>query len=272
MTSQVSPNVQEKVSRLKQDLAACGDIAVAFSGGVDSTYLAAIAHEVLGDHARMILADSPSIPRAEVREACSIAEERGWNLTILNTDEFEKDDFLKNDTMRCYVCKGTLFEHMSQFAEESGVKTLAYGEIADDALDQTRMGVKAAQEFRVIAPLAEAGLLKDEIRILSKERKLPTWNKASFACLASRFPTGTRIEKKEMSKVEQAEDYLKTLGFHQYRARHHGDLCRIEVDEADIPKLLNEALRQDVVRTLKAIGYRHVTLDLSGYRTGSTAG
>jgi uncharacterized protein len=272
MTTATTQIIMDKESQLKEVITAYGTIAVAYSGGVDSTYLAHIAHEALGEKARMILADSPSIPRAEVKEACAIAEERGWNLSILNTDEFEKDDFLKNDTMRCYVCKGTLFQHMSRFAEENGVTTMAYGEIADDALDQTRMGVKAAKEFRVVAPLAEVGLLKVEIRERSKALGLPTWNKASFACLASRFPTGMRIEKKEMSKVEEAEEYLKTLGFSQYRARHHGEMCRIEVDEADIPMLLDETLRRGLVDALKKIGYRHVTLDLSGYRTGSTAG
>jgi uncharacterized protein len=148
---------------------------------------------------------------------------------------------------------------------------LAYGEIADDRFDPTRLGAKAAAERQVVAPLADVGLTKEEIRRLSKRRGLPTWNKASFACLSSRFPTGTPVNIEEMRKVEAAEEVLKRLGFRQYRARHHGELCRVEVDPDDIPRLLDAETRTAVVDGLRHAGYRHVTLDLAGYRTGSTA-
>jgi uncharacterized protein len=256
---------------LKDTLAAYGALAVAYSGGVDSAYLAEIAHEALGAKAMLVLADSPSIPRSEVRDAVALAEARGWNLTRLETHEFEQEEFLKNDGRRCYFCKSELFARMDRFARDHGVAVLAYGEIADDRLDPTRLGAKAAAEYQVVAPLADAGLGKDEIRQLSRRRGLPTWNKASFACLSSRFPKGTRVDIGEMQKVEQAEEVLKGLGFHQYRARHHGDICRIEIDPVDFERLLDPAVRHQVVTGVMGAGYRYVTLDLGGYRTGSTA-
>lgn len=267
----IPPEVQAKETRLKSLLEGYGMLAIAYSGGVDSAYLSAVAHEVLGDHARLILADSPSIPRAEVREAVALAEARGWNLTVVNTTEFENEAFLKNDGTRCYYCKSELFTQMDAYARENGIQVLAYGEITEDQLDPTRLGAKAAREHQVVAPLAEAGLHKEEIRRLSRARDLPTWNKASFACLSSRFPTGTRVVPEEMQKVEAAEEVLKALGFHQYRARHHGTICRVEVDPADFPKLLEPGLREAVVEGITKAGYRYVALDLAGYRTGSTA-
>jgi uncharacterized protein len=246
-------------------------MAVAFSGGVDSAFLAAAAHEALGQRAQLVLADSPSLPREELREAVALAESRGWPLTIIETHEFENEAFLRNDGTRCYYCKDELFTRMDAFAREQGIGVLAYGEIADDALDPTRYGAKAAREHRVVAPLAEVGLYKNEIRILSREMGLPTAEKASFACLSSRFPVGTRVEQSELSRVEQAEALLKALGFHQYRARHHGDLVRIEVERQELPRLLEPEMHERVLQGMRDAGYRHVTVDLAGYRTGSTA-
>lgn len=262
----------EKEARLKALLAGYGSIAVAYSGGVDSTYLADVAHETLGAGAVMVLADSPSIPRAEVAEATSIAHERGWNLEVIRTHEFDNEAYLKNDGRRCYFCKSELFDKMREYAESRGVAVMAYGAIADDLLDTTRVGHIAAKEHAVVAPLQDAGLSKAEIRELSRRRALPTADKASFACLASRFPTGMRVSVSDIEKVEKAEETLRGLGFHQFRARHHGDICRVEVDVKDIPKLLEPDTRDRVVRGIRAAGYRFVTLDLAGYRTGSTAG
>jgi uncharacterized protein len=219
----------------------------------------------------MVLADSPSIPRSELKEARELAEARGWNFVLVQTHEFEKEAFLKNDGGRCYVCKGELFTEMDRYAKEHGVQVMAYGEIAEDALDPTRLGAKAAREHRVVAPLAQAGLTKEEIRTLSKARDLPTWNKASFACLSSRFPKGVRVEIPAMKQVEQAEEILRALGFRQYRARHHGDICRIEVDPEDFEKLLAPETRQAIAEGIRKAGYRFVTLDLAGYQMGSTA-
>ena len=219
----------------------------------------------------MVLADSPSIPRSEVTEATSIANERGWNLEIIRTSEFDNEAYLKNDGRRCYFCKTELFEKMKSYAVEKGVAVLAYGAIADDLLDPTRLGAVAAKEHAVVAPLQEAGMAKADIRELSRRRGLPTADKASFACLSSRFPTGMRVTVEAVTQVEKAEEVLRAAGFHQFRARHHGDICRIEIDLNDLPKLLDGAVRQRVVADIKAVGYRFVTLDLSGYRTGSTA-
>lgn len=267
----ISDTLIAKEEVLKRRLAEYGAVAIAYSGGVDSTYLADVAHEVLGANAHMVLADSPSIPRSEVADAVALAETRGWRLTLIKTQEFENEEYLKNDGRRCYVCKGELFTKMDAFAQARGVQVLAYGENADDSLDTTRLGAQAAREHRVVAPLAELGFKKDDIRALSRRRGLPTWNKASFACLSSRFPVGSRVDATEMSKVEQAEEVLRTLGFRQYRARHHGDLCRIEIDPADFPKLLEPGMRETITGAITRAGYRYVTLDLAGYRTGSTA-
>lgn len=271
MTETVSAVAFNKEATLKDLLRSYGSLAIAYSGGVDSTYLADVAHEVLGVRAQMILADSPSLPRSEYEEACAIARERGWDLAVIETREFENEKFLKNDASRCYLCKGELFTRMKRYAEEHNVAVLAYGETADDMSDKTRVGKRAAGEHKVTAPLLETGLLKEEIRQLSKRRGLPTWNKASFACLSSRVPVGTPLTVKALGEVERAEELLKSQGFRQYRARHHGDLCRIEVDPADFQKLMEDETRTRIVEEIRRIGYRYVTLDLAGYRTGSTA-
>lgn len=269
--STLSESLLAKEADLKQRIASYGALAVAYSGGVDSAYLATIAHEVLGHRAAMVLADSPSIPRSEVAAAEQLAREQGWNFTKIATQEFENDAFLKNDGTRCYFCKSELFTRMDVFARESGIRIMAYGEIAEDRLDTTRVGARAAKEHEVVAPLADAGLHKDEIRALSRHRGLPTWDKPSFACLSSRFPVGTRVDLAEMQKVEAAEELLKALGFRQYRARHHGDICRIEVAPEDFPRLLDPLVRGPLASQIRALGYKHVALDLLGYRTGSTA-
>jgi len=260
-----------KEDRLRELLRGYGSVAVAFSGGVDSAYLSDVAHEALGEAAAIVLADSASIPRSEVAEASELAERRGWNFAVIETREFDNDAYLANDGTRCYHCRAELFTTMEAWAADHGVTTMAYGAIMDDLLDPTRLGAKAAAEHRVTAPLQEAELSKAEIRALSAKRGLPTAEKASFACLSSRFPVGTRVTREGVSQVEKAEEILKNMGFQQYRARHHGDLCRIEIDMADIGRLTDPAVRELIVREFRAIGYRHITLDLAGYRTGSTA-
>jgi len=257
-----------KEAKLKQILGQYASMAIAYSGGVDSTYLAAVAHLVLGKQATMVLADSPSIPRSEVAEALQIAQSREWNLKTIKTQEFENEAYLKNDSRRCFYCKSELFQKMDAYAKRKSIKILAYGAIEDDKLDY-RPGQKAANDYQVIAPLQEAGLFKEEIRQLSKRIKLPTWQKASFACLSSRIPKGTKITIATMNQVEQSEALLKELGFHQYRVRHHNELCRIEIDPADMEKFMQQ--REHIAEQLRGFGYRYVTLDLRGYRMGSTA-
>jgi uncharacterized protein len=261
-----------KEAKLKELLASYGSLVVAYSGGVDSTYLAAVAHEALGDDAHLVLADSESLPRSEKQEAVDLAERRGWRLAVIPTNEFDDPDYLKNDGSRCYVCCGERFDVMLEYAKEGGVAYIANGAIVDDLGDETRVGAKAAEERGVVAPLQEAGLSKEDIRALSYERGLATWDKASFACLGSRVPTGVPIDVESMRKVEQAEEGLRKLGLQQYRARHHGDIVRIEVDPEDLPRLVEPGMRRKVIVAAKLAGYRYVALDLEGYRTGSTAG
>jgi len=264
--------VQEILAHKEQKLAelirSYGSLAIAYSGGVDSSYLAAVASEVLTDQCQLILADSPSIPRSELKSATELAGQRGWNLAVISTFEHEDLRYQANTDNRCYFCKSELFERMQHYAQGKNILKMAYGAIIDDLGDH-RPGAQAAAEYRVVAPLQEAGLSKKEIRILSESRSLPTASKPSFACLASRLPTGEAVTVSKLSQIEQAEEVLRNLGFSQYRARHHGDLCRIEVDASSFDVVAqNRAL---LVAKLKALGYRYVTLDLCSYKSGSTS-
>ena len=261
-------SVEEKEQILLEELKSYGALAVAYSGGVDSTYLADCAHEVLGQNAMMVIADSPSIPRDELQEAIDMATERGWNLRIIQTAEHLNAEYLANEGDRCFHCKNELFSKMETILSEFGDIVLAHGAIEDDKGD-IRPGTQAAANHCVVAPLQNAGLYKKEIRILSERRGLPTARKASFACLGSRFLTGTRIELDAMTQVEKAEAILRARGYRQYRIRHHGDLCRIEIDPIDFDKLMTE--RSEIVDAIKQTGYRFVALDLSGYSMGSSA-
>jgi uncharacterized protein len=264
-------SVYDKEQALRDLLSDYGSVAIAYSGGVDSAYLSDVAHDVLGKACRLVLADSPSIPRAEVQDAVRLAATRGWQLEVIQTEEFNDESYLKNDNRRCYYCKSELFKRMNRYASENQINVLAYGAMVDD-LGDVRPGHDAAREYRVVAPLQEAQLGKDEIRELSRDRDLPTWNKASFACMASRVPTGMAISRETIMQIEKAEDVLRRMGFHQFRARHHGDLCRIEIEPGEFTRLLEPGVRDELVREIRAAGYRHVTCDLAGYRTGSTAG
>lgn len=261
-------SIEEKEQALLAELKSYGSIAIAYSGGVDSTYLADCAHEVLGHNAMMVIADSPSIPREELQEAIDMATERSWNLRVIQTSEHLNDEYLANQGDRCFHCKNELFTKMETILSEFGDIVLAHGAIEDDKGD-IRPGTQAAANHCVVAPLQNACLYKKEIRILSERRGLPTARKASFACLGSRFPTGTPIELEAMTQVERAEAILRTRGFRQYRVRHHDDLCRIEIDPIDFEKLMNE--RTEIVDAIKKTGYRFVTVDLSGYSMGSSA-
>lgn len=260
--------IEEKEQMLLAELKSYGTLAVAYSGGVDSSYLADCAHEALGKNARMVIADSPSIPRAELQEAIELAAARGWDLRIIQTEEHLGEEYLENKGDRCFHCKNELFGKMETILSGFDDVVLAHGAIEDDKGD-VRPGTQAAANHCVVAPLQNAGLYKKEIRILSERRRLPTAGKASFACLGSRFPTGTRIDLESMTQVEKAEAILRARGYAQYRVRHHGDLCRIEIEPADFDKLMAE--RIELVAGIKKTGYKFVTLDLGGYSMGSSA-
>ena len=261
-----------KLDQLRELLRSYSSCLVAYSGGVDSVFLAYVAHEVLGDKSLAAIADSPSLPRRELEEAVEIAKKFSLPLRIVRTKEFENQSYLANPQNRCYFCKHELFTELTPLARELGFSTIAYGENASDIGD-FRPGATAAKEFQVRAPLKEAGLTKAEIREFSAQLGLPTADNPQLACLSSRIPHGEAVTEQKLSMVEQAENVLRDLGLHDIRVRHHelktGQLARIEIGQSEIPALFSENRYSTIAAGLKKIGYTHVTLDLEGYRRGS---
>lgn len=258
----------KKMSRLRSALKETGGIAIAYSGGVDSTFLVAVAREVLGDRVLAVTATSPTYPQRERDDAVRLAVEMGVKHEVIESNELEIDGFCENPTNRCYYCKKELFGLVKDIAKKHGISVVADGTTADDLSDH-RPGRQAAQELGVLSPLLDAGLGKAEIRQVSAEMGLETATKAAFACLASRFPYGSVITADKLKAVESVEDELRTQGFHQIRVRHHGDTARIEIDIDQMRLVLNPAVRAKIVDATKAAGFSYVTLDLEGYRTGS---
>lgn len=256
-----------KLAALKARLAGLGSACLAWSGGVDSTFLAAVAREVLGDRLLAVTAVSETYSGRERRAARRLARRLGLRHRLLRTRELELASFRANPPDRCYHCKRELFLKLKALAARSGLAALLDGQNADDAGDY-RPGARAAAELGAVSPLKEAGLTKREIRALSRRMGLPTWNAPAQACLASRFPYGRALSAKGLARVAAAEEALRGLGFGQLRVRDHGDVARIEVPPADLRRLTGPA-RTRIVRSLKRLGYAYVTLDLEGYRTGS---
>lgn len=266
-TPKLPNQLQQKYDRLREILTDMGDVIIGMSGGVDSVLLSKVASEVLGDKALAVTADSPSLPRRELREAESLAQMAGIRHQIIKTNEVFDPRYAANPNNRCYFCKTELFTQLDDIATQLGFHWIAYGENQDDTGDH-RPGAKAAGEHNVRAPLKEAQMTKADIRTLAQYFGLPVWDKPAFACLGSRFPYGTQITPEKLAQVEAAEDVLWDAGFRQFRVRHHGEVARIEVDRSDMLRLLDMA--DDITAKFKQqAGFAYVAMDLLGYRRGS---
>lgn len=260
--------LQQKFQRLKEILIEAGSGAVAFSGGVDSTFLLKVAHDVLGDKIVAVTARSSTYPEREYNEAKEYVKQFGVKHITIISEELEIEGFAKNPINRCYFCKTELFSKVREEANKLNLSNVFDGSNFDD-LGDFRPGMKAAKEQGVISPLKQAKLTKADIRELSKMLNIPTWNKPAFACLSSRFPYGKEITVEKLSMVEKAEQFLMDLGFRQLRVRHHDEIARIEVAPEDRSKFFDLELMDKVGKEFKAIGFKYVTLDIIGYRTGS---
>ncbi len=264
----IPEETQRKFDELKVLLKEMGSALVAFSGGVDSTFLVKIAQDVLKDRIFAVIASSESYPKSETLGAIELAKEMCIPHMVIRTRELENPDFAHNPPDRCYHCKMELFSRLQKIAEEKGFSFVLDGSNFDDIGDY-RPGLQACEELGIRSPLREVKLRKEEIRILSKKLALPTWNKPSLACLASRFPYNSAIDKASLEQVAKAEEYLWSLGFSQVRVRHHGPVARVEVDPEGVQRLFEPSFRAKIVTNLKQLGYTYVTMDLAGYRTGS---
>lgn len=258
----------DKYDRLKDYLASLGSVAVAFSSGVDSTFLLYAAKEALGDHVIAVTASSCSFPERELKEAKEYCQKMGIRHFVIKSEELEIEGFSHNPKNRCYLCKHELFEKIGALAKEQGINEIAEGSNLDDNGDY-RPGLQAVAELGVKSPLRHIGFTKQEIRELSQYLNIPTWNKQSFACLSSRFPYGDLINEKKLKMVDRAEQLLLDMGFHQLRVRIHGDVARIELLPDEFPKFMEEKTRLSVYKKFKEYGFSYVTLDVLGYRMGS---
>ena len=262
--------LQSKLARLNAILGELGNAVVAFSGGVDSSFLAAAAVRVLGDKALAVTAVSASYPEGEVHRSRTIADEIGITLEVVYTEELDNPDYVQNNPDRCFHCKSALADKLEEVVSNFGgrYENLLYGAIADDVGDY-RPGMSAAEQRGILAPLIDAGFTKADVRAASQAWGLSTWNDLAAACLSSRIPYGTAVTVEALRMIDRAEAFLKSIGFEQVRVRHHEEIARIELDPEDIPRFSVGDIYTRVSAELKSIGYQYVTLDLQGYRTGS---
>lgn len=260
--------IEEKRVRLREILRQHGRVMIAYSGGIDSAYLAWEAHEVLGEAMCAVLADSPSLSRRHLEDAIAFAHEHAIPLQVIETAEMERGEYVRNDGARCFHCKDELFQVMERLAADRGFATIAYGRNLDDSGD-FRPGQKAAEQHRAVAPLAEAELGKAEIRELARRAGLRVWDKPASACLSSRIEYGRPVTAEALRQVEQAEEAMAALGFRQVRVRHHGQLARVEIERSELPRALKLEMLERVTAGVRAAGFVYVTLDTSGYQQGS---
>lgn len=261
-------NAYEKLELLKNNIKIMKSAAVAFSGGVDSSFLLKVAAEVLGNNVVAVTAHSSTYPERELNEAIEFAAKNSIRQRVIVSEELEVEGFSDNPVNRCYLCKNELYEKIEAIAKEEGVKYILEGSNYDD-LGDFRPGLKAVKEHGVLSPLRDALLTKDEIRLLSKEMGLKTWNKQAFACLSSRFPYGEKITNERLRMIDKAEQLLLDLGFTQVRVRFHKEIARIEVSREQFDKMLDPEIRERIYEEFKNIGFMYTALDLKGYRTGS---
>jgi uncharacterized protein len=259
---------EQKLSALETRLEQLGSLMVAYSGGVDSAFLAATAHRVLGNRMLAVIADSPSLARRDFEQACVFAREQQMPLHVVETGELERPEYQRNDANRCFHCKDTLFAAMESLGPKMGFERIAYGMNADDTSD-FRPGQRAAEEHAVLAPLAEAGLTKMEIRALAKAAGYPLWDRPAAPCLSSRVEYGRAVTREVLDQVERGEESLRQLGFRELRVRHHGELARVEIARAELPRALTMEMLGAITAALKLAGFQYVTLDCTGFRSGS---
>jgi uncharacterized protein len=257
-----------KNSQLQAELRQLGRVLVAYSGGVDSAYLAWAAHCTLGSDMLAVIADSPSLARTHLADAVVFANEQGIPLEVISTSELDRPEYVRNDGQRCFHCKDELFDVMEEFRSARGFDAIAYGINLDDKGD-FRPGQQAAAQHRVAAPLLNAGLTKQEIRELARQAGLRIWDKPASACLSSRIEYGRPVTREALNVVERGEDAIRALGFRQFRVRHHGEIVRIEIAREELERALNQAVAAEFSRIFKELGFKFVTLDLEGFRSGS---
>lgn len=260
--------VDEKADRLRQVLASQPRLLVAYSGGVDSAFLAWSAHQVLGCEMRAVIADSPSLARTHLEDALAFTREREIPVDVVETHELESPAYIRNDSMRCFHCKDELFTVLERYRDANGFEAIAYGVNVDDQGD-FRPGQSAARRHHVLAPLLEAGLNKIEIRDLARRADLRVWDKPASACLSSRMEYGSAVTAEALNVIERGEDALRKLGFLQFRLRHHGEIARIEIAREELPRALTLEMAAEFTTVFKRLGFKFVTLDLEGFRSGS---